>query len=77
MLLFNFPFSTFENTTVVNQQSRFNGSAYPPGLNSKLQKQRFTANHTLMEQMAHSEIKQPFHSSKTELTEAGGIFCMK
>lgn len=47
------------------------------GLNSKLQKQYFTANHTLMEQMAHSEIKQPFHSSKTELTEAEGIFCMK
>lgn len=66
----------FQNAIVVNEQSHFNGSANPPGLNSKLQKQYFTANHTLMEQMACSEI-QPFNSSKTELTEAGGIFCMK
>lgn len=49
----------------------------PAGLNSKLQKQYFTANHTLMEQMARSDIKQAFNGSKTELTQAGGIFCMK
>lgn len=47
------------------------------GLISMLQKLDFTASHTLREQMAHSEVKQPFISSKTKLTEAGGIICMK
>lgn len=62
------------HAVVVNHHSQFNRSAEPPGLNSKLQKQYFTANHTLMEQMACSEIKQAFNSSKTKLTETRGIF---
>lgn len=49
----------------------------PTGLNSTLQKQYFTANHTLMEQMARSDIKQPFCGSKTKLTDAGGMICME
>lgn len=42
----------------MNKQSQFNGSTDPPGLSSKLQKLYFTANHTLLEQMACSEIKK-------------------
>lgn len=63
------------NSTVVNQRSQCNG--FTTGLLSVLQKLYFTANHTLREQMARSEVKPSSRSSKTKLTEAGGIICMK
>lgn len=39
----------------------------PVGLNSRLQKHYLTANHMLMEQMAGSEMKPPFSSSKNKI----------
>lgn len=55
-----------------------NGSMSPDGLNPRLLKHYSTVNHILMEQMASSEIKQPFSSSKKQINWGrGGIISIK
>lgn len=49
-----------------------NGSMSRDGLNPRLLKRYSTVNHTLMEQMASSEIKQPFSSSKKQMNWGRG-----
>ncbi len=68
--LFKFPFSSSDTPL---QYTSNQSLMAPPGFISKLQKPYFTANQTLIEHMAHSDMNQPFNSSKTELT--GNIFC--
>lgn len=53
--------------TASHENSR-NGSMSPVCLNSRRLKWTSTSNHMLMEQMASSEIKQPFSSSKKEIS---------
>lgn len=64
---FQLAIQQLRNSIELNQQSEFNGSADPHSFNSELQRQDFTANHTVMEQLAHFEIKQPIQQFKNRI----------